>query len=948
MKDVSENVIWLLSLRRKGRKEKMKRKEIFFTISIFILLTNMFVFSTPVKAPSEPKMYANPPTKTLGLRPPSGRIYTFDVMMANSTAVTTICFTLSYDPSKVNVTKITIGDALPGGSLIIADWNSTIGVITDICVTVMGICYDVDDDTVVTVTVEALDITEEAGTVINVYDMSCWDWYINEFLKGDSPYDHTLHAFRFQTNLYANPATTILGQTYPPLDKNYTFAVMLENATDVVTIAFDLYFDSSKVNITKITIGNALPGGHLLIGDWNPSSGYIEAVTVYVEEGSYNADNKTVVTVAYQTMDYTGSGGTMIDVCNMSCWDAYLNEFLSGDSPWDYTVFIRDPGIHDVSVKDIRPLETAIYAGDIVSIQVDIQNQANYEETLNITLYADLSTTIVCDEIVIGNQNAILHEFRLLTLTFHWDTLGLSPGNYTATAIAKTTLYDVDPDDDNLTKGVIQLFEIKPCPDISITCPTSITVNPSIFTYDPSYQARLINIGNVTVKSTGFEGGLRVLGSRNGTIRLCVDQPDIDYYVFFLPSYGEVQITMWLMFQPETHWGEYSGNFTLQLTICGTHRRQLLISNIDIIVCQNGAYIVNSETATFTWTLTGGSLVYLVAGTELPPGWTYSVDPEPGTFFETPHTVTVNITAPPDAREGDTGLVTLRAYKNATGTLIWQFIYFASTDNNPPTIESIETPVLSLDGSLFFNATIKDSSGIESATLHYFVNSGPWQNRTMDWASGDTFNSTQYTAQEMIGTDPKTVQYYVSAVDWFGNETQSEIQTITINTDIAITEAKASKTVVGKGCQYALNLTVSNQGTLPLDFANLAIFANSTVLETRNLEHILNGSSTTLNLLFNTSDLPMNAYVITAYFPGFPNETDTSDNSRTFVLTVTIQGDFNGDFKVGPADFALLSAAYGSTPGKPKWNPNCDINDDDKVGPFDFAKLSANYGKHYP
>jgi hypothetical protein len=73
---------------------------------------------------------------------------------------------------------------------------------------------------------------------------------------------------------------------------------------------------------------------------------------------------------------------------------------------------------------------------------------------------------------------------------------------------------------------------------------------------------------------------------------------------------------------------------------------------------------------------------------------------------------------------------------------------------------------------------------------------------------------------------------------------------------------------------------------------------------------------------------------------------------NTFVgdlIIVTIPGDFSGDRRVSPYDFALLCIAYGSSPDKPsRWNPNCDVNNDGKVGPFDFAILCVYYGKHDP
>jgi len=95
------------------------------------------------------------------------------------------------------------------------------------------------------------------------------------------------------------------------------------------------------------------------------------------------------------------------------------------------------------------------------------------------------------------------------------------------------------------------------------------------------------------------------------------------------------------------------------------------------------------------------------------------VDPPIGTLFETPHQIVVNITAAPDAKEGDIGSVTLRAYKNGTNIMIWQYTFFASVDTKPPTIENIQQPKLTSTGDLLFNATVRDTSGIEGVQLYY-------------------------------------------------------------------------------------------------------------------------------------------------------------------------------------------------------------------------------------
>jgi hypothetical protein len=61
-----------------------------------------------------------------------------------------------------------------------------------------------------------------------------------------------------------------------------------------------------------------------------------------------------------------------------------------------------------------------------------------------------------------------------------------------------------------------------------------------------------------------------------------------------------------------------------------------------------------------------------------------------------------------------------------------------------------------------------------------------------------------------------------------------------------------------------------------------------------------------------------------------------------------ILGDVNGDGKVDITDVALTSAAFGSYPNRPKWNPACDINRDGKVDIQDLSRVSAYFGKFHP
>lgn len=73
-----------------------------------------------------------------------------------------------------------------------------------------------------------------------------------------------------------------------------------------------------------------------------------------------------------------------------------------------------------------------------------------------------------------------------------------------------------------------------------------------------------------------------------------------------------------------------------------------------------------------------------------------------------------------------------------------------------------------------------------------------------------------------------------------------------------------------------------------------------------------------------------------------PINTSVTNTSINFVL---VNGDCDGDNEVTIGDYAVLSAAFGSSEGDPNWNPAADLNGDLSVDIGDFAILSANFGE---
>jgi hypothetical protein len=76
------------------------------------------------------------------------------------------------------------------------------------------------------------------------------------------------------------------------------------------------------------------------------------------------------------------------------------------------------------------------------------------------------------------------------------------------------------------------------------------------------------------------------------------------------------------------------------------------------------------------------------------------------------------------------------------------------------------------------------------------------------------------------------------------------------------------------------------------------------------------------------------------------NEASAGSNCTTFKVT-KIPRDVNGDGKVDLVDVYLVEMTYGSYPGHPRWDPNCDLNGDLKVDLIDYFITCKNYGKSW-
>jgi hypothetical protein len=171
--------------------------------------------------------------------------------------------------------------------------------------------------------------------------------------------------------------------------------------------------------------------------------------------------------------------------------------------------------------------------------------------------------------------------------------------------------------------------------------------------------------------------------------------------------------------------------------------------------------------------------------------------------------------------------------------------------------------------------------------------------------------------------------------------------------DISVADVTPSRIAVGEGvlCALRLNVTVANQFEYA-EFFNVTAYAdmNVTAIGDEVVIGRLNGTlpggnSTTIIFTWNTTEAAKGNYTISVIAAQVAGETETADNSSMCSVSVTTPGDVNGDGVIDAIDMLRIGKAYGSTPGTPDWNANCDIDNDGDADSTDLSTFTANYGE---
>jgi len=187
--------------------------------------------------------------------------------------------------------------------------------------------------------------------------------------------------------------------------------------------------------------------------------------------------------VAYKPSPSESVGYSLLDLQDTKFSDISANPIAHDTYDGEYTI---KAVVHDVAVTDVVTNTTEVYIPEIVGIDVTVKNNGDTAETFNVTAYYD-STKIDIPQTVTD-----LTPGENTTLTFNWDTMFITPGNYTIKAVADTVLGETHTEDNTLTNGWV-VVKLRHISITNVVCSTDI-----------KYLGGIVRI-EVTVANTGTE-----------------------------------------------------------------------------------------------------------------------------------------------------------------------------------------------------------------------------------------------------------------------------------------------------------------------------------------------------------------------------------------------------------------------------------------------------------
>ncbi|MCW3980191.1 MAG: hypothetical protein NWF11_01820 [Candidatus Bathyarchaeota archaeon] len=339
------------------------------------------------------------------------------------------------------------------------------------------------------------------------------------------------------TGQVATPSTVKQGE-------NVTIQISVENkGTQTETFNVTSYFNST-VLATKLVTNLAAGQSRVLTYYWN---------TTDIPVGVYSIKG------------WADSSAAIIETNEDDNW---CTEEASVD--------VQSAPKHDVAATSQVPAMTSVVAGTMVDINVTVSNNGDFNETFNITCFYD--------ENMIGYQTVVnLPAETTSSLTFSWDTTGVSSNTYYILAMADSSrvIAEIDETNNNCTSlETVTVYSPGEAGKLFVDKVKTAVVSgqdPPVVGFSTVYEMTIIvsntggsSVSSIVVNETISDVSFISVGTPSQGTILAVPPPRIVWDVGSLPVGGTATLTFRIETIPDS---------TTPLYL--NHKEDLVASGVD-------------------------------------------------------------------------------------------------------------------------------------------------------------------------------------------------------------------------------------------------------------------------------------------------------------------------------------------------------------------------------
>jgi hypothetical protein len=245
---------------------------------------------------------------------------------------------------------------------------------------------------------------------------------------------HISYSASSVATLRINPSSVVDPFLQPP--KNFSVQVQIANVSMLFGVEFKVFWNASLLGLAGVTF--SFPWSNYYLGRsevngtlgryWLSVSGVAPAVPF---NGTCSLVSLEYTVKELGSTDLTIADAVMGDRNGEAIGHMIIDGFFSN-------------GFHDVEIVRFSVWPTAVEQGDLIFINVTIENTGTYREACGLCVFADRDDGIVHEDI--ANQSVLLDVGECRLFEYAWNTTAVPYGSYYVTVKANL-VGDVTPDD---------------------------------------------------------------------------------------------------------------------------------------------------------------------------------------------------------------------------------------------------------------------------------------------------------------------------------------------------------------------------------------------------------------------------------------------------------------------------------------------------------------------